>query len=113
MPKTDMAVSGADAVRASKSVREKKEAVSVSDGEKTYSRETSLKKVGAKTFYLENDVWIDSEFKEEAKLAEVKLSFASEEYFDFVAKEKELAQFFSLGEQIIVVWKGKVYRIIK
>jgi hypothetical protein len=24
-----------------------------------------------------------------------------------------LAQFFAIGEQILVVWKGKVYRVIK
>ena len=71
----------------------------------------AVKKVGAKTFYLENNVWIDSEYKEESKLVEIKLKFADNDYFDLVAKEKELAQFLSLGEQVVVVWKGKIYRI--
>ncbi len=97
----------------SKEAKKQQAAVTVTAEDDETIQTGALKKVGAKTFYLENGVWVDSEFKEEAKLAEVKLSFASEEYFDFVAKEKELAQFFSLGEQIIVVWKGKVYRIIK
>jgi len=104
---------GADAVMQSKEAKKQQAAVTVTAEDDETIQTGALKKVGAKTFYLENGVWVDSEFKEEAKLAEVKLSFASEEYFDFVAKEKELAQFFSLGEQIIVVWKGKVYRIIK
>jgi len=70
--------------------------------------ETS-KKFGVKTFYEENGVWIDGEFKEEAKVPEIKLKFASDEFFNLIAKEKDLAQYFSLGEQVVVVWKGKVY----
>ena len=69
--------------------------------------------VGTKNFYNQSGVWQDSEFKSEAKLAEVNLQFASDEYFDLLDKEKELAQFFSLGEQVVVVWKGKVYRVTK
>ena len=64
-------------------------------------------------FYLENEVWVDSEFKEENKMPETKLAFASKEFFDLIDSEKELARFFSLGEQVIVVWKGKIYRTIK
>jgi hypothetical protein len=30
-----------------------------------------------------------------------------------LAREKELAQFFALGEEVVVVWKGKVYRVVK
>ena len=73
----------------------------------------SVKKIGLKTFYLENGVWIDSEFKEESKLPEVRLAFASEAYFDLVTKEKEIAKHLSIGEQVVIVWKGKVYRITK
>ncbi len=69
--------------------------------------------VGTKNFYNQSGVWQDAEFKSEAKLAEVKLQFASDEYFDLLDKEKELAQFFSLGEEVVVVWKGKVYRVTK
>ncbi|MCA1640179.1 MAG: hypothetical protein LC768_17965, partial [Acidobacteria bacterium] len=72
-----------------------------------------VKKVGAKTFYLENGVWIDSEFKEEAKVPETKLVFASKDFFDLIDKEKHLAQYLSLGEEVIIVWKGKIYRIVK
>jgi len=69
--------------------------------------------VGTKNFYNQSGVWQDAEFKTEAKLAEVKIQFASSEYFELLNKERELAQFFALGEQVVVVWKGKVYRIIK
>ncbi len=69
--------------------------------------------VGTKNFYNQSGVWQDAEFKSEAKLAEVKIQFASSEYFDLLNREKELAQFFALGEQVVVVWKGKVYRVTK
>ncbi|HVE58966.1 MAG TPA: VIT and VWA domain-containing protein [Pyrinomonadaceae bacterium] len=112
---SQVTVTGEDAVRASKDAKRKQETVSVTSDEELIrvDGQIAVKKVGVKTFYLENGVWIDSEFKEEAKISETKLQFASNEYFDLVAKEKELAQFFALGEQVVVVWKGKVYRIIK
>lgn len=108
-------ISGEGAVLASKDAKKKQETVSVMSDDESIrvDGQLTVKKVGVKTFYLENGVWIDSEFKEEAKISETKLQFASNEYFDLVAKEKELAQFFALGEQVVVVWKGKVYRITK
>ncbi len=69
--------------------------------------------VGTKNFFNVSGNWIDTDFKEDAKLPEVKLEFGSNEYFDLITKEKELAQYFALGEQVVVVWKGKVYRIVK
>ncbi len=105
---------GSTAVQDSKKAKQLQESISIRTEEDEAIRIAgNLKKVGAKTFYLENDVWIDSEFKEEAKLSEVKLQFASNEYFDLITKEKDLAQYFALGEQVVVVLNGKVYRIIK
>ena len=112
--KVPMPTTGQGAVTASKSVREKKESLSIKDEEDSSViaiQQKTLRKIGTKTFYLENGVWIDSEFKEESKLTEIKLQFASNEFFDLITKEKDLAQYFSLGEKVVVVWKGKVYRI--
>lgn len=107
--------SGRGAVQASKDAKAKQETVTVTAEDEVIrvDGQIAIKKVGTKTFYLQNDVWIDSEFREEAKMSEIKLKFASNEFFDLITKEKELAQFFSLGEQVVVVWKGKVYRISK
>ena len=69
--------------------------------------------VANKNFFNQSNVWVDAEFSEQAKLPEVKVRFASDEFFDLINKEKELAQFFALGEQVVVVWKGRVYRITK
>lgn len=105
--------SGEQAVTASKERKNKQEAEKVTSEDDEILKTGNVKKAGVKTFYEENGVWIDGEFKEESKLTEIKLKFASDEFFDLIAKEKELAQYFSLGEQVVVVWKGKVYRVIK
>ncbi|MBK6590506.1 MAG: VWA domain-containing protein [Acidobacteria bacterium] len=117
------APSGAEAISASKMARNQQEqitldGVGVDDKDGNFYKrkareEQSLKKVNAKTFYLENGVWIDSEFKEDAKIAETRIAFASEAYFDLASKEKDLGQYLALGEQVVIVWKGKVYRITK
>ena len=106
-------VSGEQAVTASKDRKVKQEAEKVTAEDDEILKSNNVKKAGVKTFYEENGVWIDGEFKEETKLTEIKLKFASDEFFDLIAKEKDLAQYFSLGEQVVVVWKGKVYRIVK
>lgn len=115
MPKSSPMVTGQGAVEASKDAKAKQEVVTVTSDENAFviDGQVAVKKVGVKTFYLENGVWVDSEFKEEAKLPETKLAFASNDFFDLITKEKELAQYFALGEQVVVVWKGKVYRITK
>ena len=45
--------------------------------------------------------------------SEAVIKFASNEYFNLVNKEKGLAQYLAIGKQIVVVWEGKVYRIIE
>ncbi len=106
-------ITGQDAVQASKKARERQAEVSVTSEDEVIRIIGTVKKVGAKTFYLENGVWIDSEFKEEAKVPETKLVFASKDFFDLIDKEKHLAQYFALGEQVVIVWKGRVYRVTK
>lgn len=72
--------------------------------------------VGNKSFTNQSaaaPVWVDSEYSAEKRLPETNVQFASDEYFGLVATEPGLAQYFALGEQVVVVWKGKVYRITK
>jgi Ca-activated chloride channel homolog len=68
--------------------------------------------VANKNFFNQNGNWVDAEFKADAKLPEVKVKFASNEYFDLVNKEPDLAQYFAIAENVTVVWKGKVYRVV-
>ncbi len=66
-----------------------------------------------KNFFNESNVWVDSEFVNNAKLPEIKVKFASEEYFKLAASDRELARYFSLGEEVVVVWRNQVYRVMK
>lgn len=68
--------------------------------------------VANKNFFNQSGNWIDAEYKAEAKLPEVKVKFASNEYFELVNKEPDLAQYFAIAENVTVVWKGKVYRVV-
>ena len=109
-----MTVSGASAVKDSKKAREQAETITLAedkaDDESTAMAKT-VKKIGVKTFYLENGVWIDSDFKEEAKVSEIKVKAFSDEYFALVKADKEIAQYLSIGEEVVIIWKGKVYRL--
>ncbi len=110
-----MPTTGQGAVTMSRESKKQQDSMQIGDDSKDEEsvaiQNKTLRKIGAKTFYLENGVWIDSEFKEASKLPEIKLQFASNEFYDLITKEKDLAQYLSLGEKVVVVWKGKVYRI--
>lgn len=102
------AMTGSVAVRQSKKAREQQE---VSRVEKDEALANVMKTAGGKTFYLREGVWIDSEFKADAGLPETKLVFASDEYFALLKRKPALAQYFSVSEQVVVVFEGRVYRI--
>src|SRR5690606_11063383 len=101
----------AQAVSESLRAQEKKDLRSLAEDEAQTSRD--VRKVDLKTFYLLGGVWTDGEFDPKAGLDEVKLTFGSDEYFDLVNRQPDLAKYLSLGEQVVIVWKGKVYRIVK
>ena len=42
---------------------------------------------------------------------EVSVKFGSDEYFALIKREVGLAQYFALGQQVVVVWNNKVYRV--
>lgn len=69
--------------------------------------------VANKSFVNRNDVWTDLEFSEGVKLPVIKVAFGSDEYFELVGKEPGLSPYLALGDQVTVVWKGKVYMIVK
>lgn len=108
-PPARKSVSGAGAVRESKELSKMKDS-SRDDSEE--NRSTAVRNVGGKTFYLrEGDVWTDAEFKAGGKVAETALVFGSDEYFDLLKREPKLADYFALGERVVVLFKGRVYRV--
>jgi Ca-activated chloride channel family protein len=109
--------SGAGAVQMSVQQNSMQANVTVSADAKAESEQILIQNtstnqfVANKNFFNQSSVWVDSEFRQEAKLPETNVKFASDEYFDLIAKERALAQYLALGEQVVVVWKGRVYRI--
>ncbi|MCA1615762.1 MAG: VWA domain-containing protein, partial [Acidobacteria bacterium] len=53
----------------------------------------------------------DAEFKPDGKTPETALVFGSDEYFDLLKREPKLADYFALGERVVVLFKGRVYRV--
>ncbi len=99
---------GAGAVRESVAVTRMKDA----DRAEDEGRTRAVKNVGGKTFYLrEGGVWTDAEFKPEAKLPETSVAFGSDAYFDLIKSQPKLADYFALGERVVVIFNGRVYRV--
>jgi len=69
--------------------------------------------IGNRSFYRQGTQWIDFDFRSERNLPETTVRFGSDEYFALVQREKGLAQYLALGEEVVVVWKDRVYRVVK
>ncbi len=104
----EMPLAGRDAVTFSKEKEELLKADKVTPNSPSANQ---IRQVAGKTFYLRDGVWTDSEFKAEDKLPVVTLKFASDDYFNLTEREPKLAECFALGQRVVVVWKGKVYRV--
>jgi len=100
-------VTGQQAVQESVRVRAQKEEIQLD----TDALTSPLRRVAGKTFYLVNGVWTDSEFKAESKLPETVLVFGSDDYFALLKQKPKLAEYFSLGERVVVILEGRIYRV--
>lgn len=100
---------GAVAVQQSKRARAMKESAKLDEADDI--RKDAVRRLGDKTFYLIDGVWTDSEFKAEAKLPETVLTFGSDEYFALLKQQPKLGSYFALGERVVVVFGGRVYRV--
>lgn len=101
------ATTGTAAVQQSKRAREQQEVSKIEmDG-----RSSMIRTAGGKTFYLREGVWIDSDFKTDKTLPETVVRFGSDEYFALLKQKPRLAEYFSLGEQVIVIFEGRTYRV--
>ena len=100
------AVTGAIAVQESKRTRDQQRIEKLKE-----ENSSVIKYAGGKTFYMRDGIWTDAEFKADSRLPETALTFGSDEYFAILKQKPALASFFSLGERVIVVFEGRVYRI--
>jgi Ca-activated chloride channel family protein len=107
-PMADMsAATGRGAVLKSKEARAQQETERV----EAKASSSVVRTVAGKTFYLIDNVWTDGEFKTELQLPETEVKFGSDEYFALVNAKPGLAEFFALGEKVIVVFEGRVFRV--
>ena len=101
------ATTGSVAVQQSKRAREQQEVMRVESDKES----SAIKTAGGKTFYLREGVWTDSEYKSGATLPETAVKFGSDDYFALLKQKPQLATFFSLGERVIVILEGRIYRV--
>ena len=87
--------SGRDAIQLSEAIR------SYKDRQTTREDIASVRHVGRKIFYLINGQWVDGAYKEAMKTRRV--AFASDAYFELLARHPELKPFLALGEKVTVV----------
>ena len=106
-----MPTTGAAAVKDSKRERARQESLRAEEEDESASSSSVMRKVAGKTFYLRDDVWTDADFKAGAGLPETTLVFGSDAYFELLKRERKLAEFFALGERVVVVYQGHVYRV--
>ncbi|HET9785781.1 MAG TPA: hypothetical protein VFP47_01540, partial [Pyrinomonadaceae bacterium] len=58
-----------------------------------------------------NAVWTDAEFKADSRLPETSVTFGGDEYFALLKQNPKLGAYFALGERLILVFEGRVYRV--
>ena len=101
---------GKQAAEASRALGEMEEGAALEDkGEAGVSE--YVKEVGDKTFILKDNVWTDTEYDENKTYEQVEVEFLSDEYFSLIADNEDLAQYFSVGDEVIVVYDGKAYHV--
>ena len=96
--------SGAGAVAASEAVR----GFAAADNT-AQVRSQEVRYVGDKTFFLRDDYWRDSQYREGDPVQDY--AFGSRDYFKLVAGRPELGRYLSLGKSVIVSHGGENYRI--
>jgi hypothetical protein len=72
---------------------------------------TATQFVGNKNFQNQNNVWVDLDYSNNSKMPETAIKFGSDEYFELVRREPGISQYLALGQQVLVVWNNRVYRI--
>jgi Ca-activated chloride channel homolog len=101
------AVTGRVAVQQSRRAREQQEVMKVEKDTPSSVSRTA----GGKTFYLREGVWTDSDFKPGSTLPQTVVKFGSDDYFVLLKQKPRLGEFFSLGERVIVIFEGRIYRV--
>jgi hypothetical protein len=71
----------------------------------------TTRRIGTKEFVLREGVWTDSTYDSARKMPVVDLPFGSEALLKAIAADRQLASYAALGKNVIVVHKGRIYKI--
>ncbi len=73
----------------------------------------AVRKVNHKIFTIDaNGTWVDSEYTKTKHGNPKKLTFGSDAYFDLLTTKPELAEYFSIGQQVLVVVDRIAYQVV-
>ncbi len=101
---------GHKAVSLSKAMRSYQSTVAL-DSQRA-DKDSGVKNVEEKTFYLRSGFWTDSTFDaSKTRSAEI-IKFGSKQYFDLISSNPGIAKYLSVGKQVILVFKGHIYKIV-
>ncbi|MEQ8675757.1 MAG: VIT domain-containing protein [Aggregatilineales bacterium] len=73
--------------------------------------QNALVNVNDKTFVYQNGIWTDTTFQPD-NMETTQIVFLSDTYFDLLTEMPDLADYFSVGENVIVVIDGTAYEVI-
>lgn len=82
-----------------------------SDSEAAQQITGQARYVNGRTFYLNNNIWLDGLVQKMSTVARIKITFNSTEYFDLMRKHPELKAWLALGPNVQFSWDGKVYEV--
>jgi len=102
---------GLSAAVGRQAVRLSQEVAMYKDKEEVFSRDDAagIRRIGDRAFRLSSGKWIQSTYKPGVRT--VKIKYASQDYFDMLAKHLKLGETFALGKKVIFQWEGKWYEI--
>jgi Ca-activated chloride channel family protein len=78
----------------------------------TISDQAALRSAGGRTFLMKDESWIDTTYDPET-MSPIKIEFMSEDYFTLAVSDANLAAAFALGEQVLVVYHGQAFQVVK
>lgn len=107
--------SGADAVKASLAVRAASapafRAQGFTDGGSSTAANLAARRIGERSFYLVDGVWVDGQVRAEQRGKAKKIAAFSDEYFALLAQKPDLAAVFAFSARIVVAVGDEVYEI--
>jgi hypothetical protein len=68
--------------------------------------------VGGKTFFQNENKWLDSETQKQANAKRLRVSFGSKEYFELLGKSPQTKSWMALGRNVEFLLGDTVYEVV-